>query len=244
MSDLLKFFIVCIWGFLVYKYQKNMTLILLFTLATILILCNINKVTEGYSTGSGFSDIYSNVDFKNVNSFDKDPKNSNNNNSNNNNSDNSNKNSNDVKKSGYEVKEVNGMNNIIVPMAPFTQYQMGPFDNLVLTTGNPKSEYVRLVDTGLSEKEDLCIYQGHENPLKCKKTIGLNMGPTVDGEEGSPKSLFPFTFNKSSPDCCPSTFSTSTGCVCTTENQRRFINRRGMGSVPKPAVSGEEGSPL
>ena len=70
------------------------------------------------------------------------------------------------------------------------------------------------------------------------------MGPTVDGEEGSPKSMFMFMNNKSSPDCCPSTFSTSTGCVCTTENQRKYINSRGMGSEPSPAVSDGGGSPL
>ena len=43
MSDLLKLFIVGVYIFLVYKYHKNTVLLLLFTLATILILCNINK---------------------------------------------------------------------------------------------------------------------------------------------------------------------------------------------------------
>ena len=33
--------------------------------------------------------------------------------------------------------------------------------------------------------------------------------------------------NRTSPNCCPGTFSTSTGCVCTTENQRDFIAGRG-----------------
>ena len=106
---------------------------------------------------------------------------------------------------------------------------MGPYDNLTLTTGNPKSEYVKLMDAPLSTDEDLCIYQGNEHPLKCQKTTGLNIGPSIDGTEKAPKSLFPFTHNKSSPNCCPSTFSTSTGCVCTTDAQRQFINRRGMG---------------
>ena len=75
----------------------------------------------------------------------------------------------------------------------------------------------------------VCVYQGHENPLKCKKTTGLDIGPNVNGVEDSPKSMFMFKYNKSSPSCCPSTFSTSSGCVCTTENQRQFVNRRGMG---------------
>ena len=77
-----------------------------------------------------------------------------------------------INDNGILTNQINGLDNIIVPMASFTEYQMGPFDNLVLTTGNPKSEYVKLVNTGLADKEEVCIYQGHENPLKCKKTIG------------------------------------------------------------------------
>ena len=56
----------------------------------------------------------------------------------------------------------------------------------------------------------------------------------IDGVKGSAEKMFMLANNVASPLCCPSTFSTSTGCVCTTENQRKFINRRGMGSVPKP----------
>ena len=36
-----------------------------------------------------------------------------------------------------------------------------------------------------------------------------------------------FANNSSSLNCCPSTYSTSTGCVCTTEKQRDYVNRRG-----------------
>ena len=61
MSDLLKLFIVGIYLLLVYKYYKNTVLLLLFTFALILILCNINKVTEGYGL---FNDIYSPVILK------------------------------------------------------------------------------------------------------------------------------------------------------------------------------------
>jgi hypothetical protein len=51
--------------------------------------------------------------------------------------------------------------------------------------------------------------------------------PTVTGNKEDPNSLFMFAFNQSHPDCCPSTFSTSTGCVCTTKEQREHINKRG-----------------
>lgn len=53
--------------------------------------------------------------------------------------------------------------------------------------------------------------------------------PNVDGKKGSPKNLFMFAYNRSSPACCPSTFSSSRGCVCMSEDQRRFINQRGGG---------------
>ena len=38
--------------------------------------------------------------------------------------------------------------------------------------------------------------------------------------------LFMFGKNKCSPDCCPSTYTCSGGCVCTTEEQRKQIHGR------------------
>jgi len=55
--------------------------------------------------------------------------------------------------------------------------------------------------------------------------------PTVDGNKDSPKNMFMFAYNRSSPECCPSTFSSSRGCVCMSEAQRRFINQRGSGNI-------------
>ena len=51
--------------------------------------------------------------------------------------------------------------------------------------------------------------------------------PSVTGNKKDPNAMFMFAFNQSHPDCCPSTYSTSTGCVCTTKEQRDFINKRG-----------------
>ncbi len=51
-------------------------------------------------------------------------------------------------------------------------------------------------------------------------------GPPVDGVKGSPEKMFMWANNVTSPQCCPSTFSTSTGCVCSTKNQRRFVASR------------------
>lgn len=51
--------------------------------------------------------------------------------------------------------------------------------------------------------------------------------PSVDGSDDGAKHMFMFAYNKSSPECCPSTFSSSRGCVCMSEAQRAFINKRG-----------------
>jgi hypothetical protein len=40
------------------------------------------------------------------------------------------------------------------------------------------------------------------------------------------EALFVFGKNKCSPDCCPSTYTCSGGCVCTTEEQRTQLNGR------------------
>ena len=36
-----------------------------------------------------------------------------------------------------------------------------------------------------------------------------------------------FAENVSSPDCCPSTYTTSTGCLCETPEQAQYLNQRG-----------------
>ena len=52
-------------------------------------------------------------------------------------------------------------------------------------------------------------------------------GPPVDGVDGSPQDMFMFALNEARPECCPSTYSTSTGCVCSNAQQRRWIQSRG-----------------
>jgi len=49
------------------------------------------------------------------------------------------------------------------------------------------------------------------------------VGPPV---EVGPDSLFMFKNNQCKPSCCGSSFSCSGGCVCTTPEQREYINTR------------------
>tara|TARA_B100001094_G_scaffold100811_1_gene96974 strand:- start:172 stop:723 length:552 start_codon:yes stop_codon:yes gene_type:complete len=105
---------------------------------------------------------------------------------------------------------------------------MGPFDGLCLQTGN-KEHWMKSPDnTALIPNDALFSYLSSQGPLKPVFSDNSALfGPTIDGQPGSPKKMFMFANNRTSPNCCPGTFSTSTGCVCTTENQRDFIASRG-----------------
>ena len=69
--------------------------------------------------------------------------------------------------------------------------------------------------------------QGLSVPVNVRKSKLQNEGVSYDGTPSAEKGMFMFANNKSSLECCPSTYSTSTGCVCTTKEQRNFINKRG-----------------
>uniref|UniRef100_A0A6C0C5H3 Uncharacterized protein n=1 Tax=viral metagenome TaxID=1070528 RepID=A0A6C0C5H3_9ZZZZ len=201
--------LICYLG-LAYKFRKNNMILLLLTLIAILVLCNMKNVIEGQNsksnntinTSNKKSNSKNNTNNSKLNSISKGLQNSNNNNG----------------PKGYNK------NKFVVAAG----YQMGPYDGLVLTLDNPVSKYVKQNNVSLGKKEDMCVYQGIDVPLKCDKTLYSSMGPSITGVPDDDQNLFMLYRNKSSPECCPSTFSTSTGCVCTTEDQRNYINRRGM----------------
>ena len=77
---------------------------------------------------------------------------------------------------------------------------MGAYDGVTLPTGNNVSQWRY---TAPNEK--------------------LN-GPEF---EPGPDSLFIFKNNQCKPECCGASFSCGGGCVCTTPQQRDYINKRG-----------------
>lgn len=106
---------------------------------------------------------------------------------------------------------------------------MGPYDGICLKTGNKEYWMKSPDDTSLVPNDNLYSYLGSQGPVKMRLSDqSALIGPPVDGVKGSDEKMFMFANNKSSLACCPSTFSTSTGCVCTTENQRDFIAGRGV----------------
>ena len=81
------------------------------------------------------------------------------------------------------------------------------------------------------------LVQGHGAPDVKPPASEPDHGPettTVDGKPGSPRSKFMFAYNQCRPECCPSTYSCSHGCVCTTPEQRRFLQRRGTNHSQEP----------
>jgi hypothetical protein len=56
------------------------------------------------------------------------------------------------------------------------------------------------------------------------KDLETNRGGPVPLPEGQ---LFMFGENEYKPECCPSTYSGSTGCVCVSAEQKKYLNERG-----------------
>ena len=114
---------------------------------------------------------------------------------------------------------------------PLNKYSMGPFSDLVL---RPEESNWRHSPSNLPLYKPSSLYTPQGTPLpliqdKKLKEIPYNSnGPTVDGTNKTSKNMFMFAYNQCRPECCPSTFSCDRGCVCTTEQQRQFINSRGI----------------
>lgn len=104
----------------------------------------------------------------------------------------------------------------------------GPYDGLCLKTGNQEYWMKTPDETALVPNDTLYTYLSSQGPIKMKLSDQAALrGPPVDGVKGSFEKMFMWANNVTSPLCCPSTFSTSTGCVCSTKNQRDFIAGRG-----------------
>jgi hypothetical protein len=69
------------------------------------------------------------------------------------------------------------------------------------------------------------------NPLKTGGTKGYNNRlDTNVGSQGGPlaaSELLIFDSTKFAPECCPSAYSNSSGCVCASPEQMKFLNTRG-----------------
>ena len=144
--------------------------------------------------------------------------------------------------SGNNVKSGGGEKG---PDIKASNLNTGPYDGLCLKTGNKEYWMKSPDETSLVPNEGLYTYLSSQGPIKMKLSDQSALrGPPVDGVDGSAEKMFMFANNISSPLCCPSTFTTSTGCMCTTKNQRDFIASRGYLddiSVKNESVKGVDG---
>ena len=97
-------------------------------------------------------------------------------------------------------------------------YKMGEYSNIQLKEGD-QINYDNLHKMN-NESSGLIKHPQPCDSFGCQQ----GMAPSVDGCAGAPKSAAMFKFNRSSPECCPSTYSTSSGCVCLTDKQKNYIS--------------------
>ena len=113
----------------------------------------------------------------------------------------------------------NKLNNFMNKAAPVTYTLgngvMGSYDGIVFKTDCPGSPWRKTPCTEEQLKGPLFVPQGTPLPLKNEVTY----------MELPKDSMFVFSRNISDPSCCPATFSTDRGCVCTTAQQRKLIGQ-------------------
>lgn len=104
------------------------------------------------------------------------------------------------------------------------QTRVGSYDGLCLNSIKESKDY-KLVDD-----KNLNTYLGVQGPVIQKKTDSNELtGPSIDGKKNSPQKMTMFENNKTSFECCSdSPYYTSTGCLCLSENQKKFIQSRGF----------------
>jgi hypothetical protein len=66
-----------------------------------------------------------------------------------------------------------------------------------------------------------------ENGVSSWRGTEPNVPLTGPAFEPGPDQLFVFKNNQVKPECCSSSYSSDMGCVCTTPEQRNYLNTRG-----------------
>ena len=97
---------------------------------------------------------------------------------------------------------------------------MGVYDNICMKDALEDSEGHKYYTDNI-----INMYTGSD----VRKEDDLEKYPSIDGSVDSPKKLSIFLNNKVDPECCTdSTYTTSSGCVCLTNDQKlNLYNRAG-----------------
>jgi len=116
-----------------------------------------------------------------------------------------------IKGSVYDLQFTKGENSTLKEdIEKFSPENASPIEN----------ENENLNKISLSESEtQINIYKDLETNNKKEKSL-----ETIDSEI---KRLDVFENTKFSPECCPSNYTSSTGCACMTPEQMKFLGQRG-----------------
>lgn len=74
---------------------------------------------------------------------------------------------------------------------------------------------------------DVTIFSPVGDGTILRDAMNSDRFPNIDGTPNSPKSMFVLKNSQVSWDCCPSTFSSDMGCVCTSKEQLDMYAGRG-----------------
>jgi len=112
--------------------------------------------------------------------------------------------------------------------APLNQ-GIGPYSNVKIQLPNGENFMRNPNNERLIPQDKMYVPQGTPLPLQASNAGQLfgSAGPSVDGTNNSPNSMFMFKYNQCKPECCPGTYSCSGGCVCSNKQQRDFVANRG-----------------
>jgi hypothetical protein len=120
-------------------------------------------------------------------------------------------------------------------------YKMGEYSNVNLVKNYRRRNLLPASNILNKIKEENCswmkapcneqlinkVYNLRGTGLTQEYVVDQKGLPSLDGNSKK-KDMFMFAYNQCKPECCPSTYTCDNGCVCTTKNQRSFINRRGQ----------------
>lgn len=79
---------------------------------------------------------------------------------------------------------------------------------------------------------DVTIFSPVGDGIRLTNDLGHKRLPTVNGMEGTPNKMFMLAHNQCRPECCPGIYSCDRGCVCLTDEQKKFIKGINKPQIP------------
>ena len=104
--------------------------------------------------------------------------------------------------------------------------------NEQITVSNARREGMSTMGSSVNEVQNgdlasMWVSKANSYASKFGYSESKNSATTHSAEDPLNSGMLIFAKNKSKPECCPSPYSTSTGCICMTQEQIKYLNTRG-----------------